>query len=71
MWKSSVCELGDRLVIKQFPYLPTQGSVAQSIQLVDEIPERSSHTARLTELNMSDGTCLMCLMKFIAGKLEF
>ena len=31
------------------------------IQLVDEIVERSSHTARLTDLNMSDG---MWLMKF-------
>ena len=27
--------------------------------LVGEIAERSSHKVRITELNMSDGTCLM------------
>ena len=56
-----VCENVDRLVIKTVPVFTEARSVANLIQLVDEIVERSSHTARLTELNMSDG---MCLMKF-------
>ena len=27
VWESSVCERGDRLEIKQFPYLPRQGAL--------------------------------------------
>ena len=41
-------------MIKQFLVFTKARSVAHLIQLVDEIVERSSHTARLTELNTSD-----------------
>ncbi len=33
--------------------------------------EKPSHKARLTELNMSDGTCSMCLMKFRRNSRNF
>ena len=61
MWKSSVCERGDRLVISSRIHRGKERvtNTYHSIQLVGEIVERSSRTARLTGLNMSDGKCLM------------
>ena len=58
LWKC--WQIGDQTV----PVFTEARNVAHSIQLVGEIAVKASHKARLTELNMSDGTCLMCFMKF-------
>ena len=59
-----VCERGDRWVIKQLPALTEARSCAGMTSPILRLSwlencREDHHTARLTELNTIDGTCLM------------